>query len=98
MRRRIINIDPRTTRLYSYPNETVLVKCDCTNGAISLTMPDARGVENTELKVIKTDATASTVTLTGTSGQTINGAATATLTTQWQSVTLESDGQNWLSF
>ena len=61
-------------------------------------MPDARGVENTELKVVKTDATANTVTLAGINGQKINGDTTATLDTQWQSVTLESDGQNWLSF
>ena len=97
MRRRILNIDPRTTRIYSHPNEVIIAKCDCTNGNVSLTMPDARGVENTELKVVKTDATANTVTLAGINNQTINGSITLVISGQWSAAAIESDGQNWIA-
>lgn len=49
-----------------------------------------------ELAVIKTDASANTVTIDPSGTQTINGASTYVLSTQYQRVTIISDGTNWL--
>ncbi len=60
--------------------------------AFAVTLPAAAA--NISVLVKKVDASANVVTITPASG-TIDGAATATLTAQWQSKELISDGTNW---
>lgn len=48
------------------------------------------------LTIIKTDASANTVTVDPNGAQTINGAATKVLAAQYDRVTIKSDGTNWL--
>lgn len=45
----------------------------------------------------KTDASANTVTIDTTGGQTIDGAATQTLTTQWETMRVQSTGSAWVT-
>jgi hypothetical protein len=67
---------------------------DATGASQTLTLPDARGQVGNSFVIKKVDATANTVTIDTAYG-TIDGAATRVLTTQYQSVTIQSDGTNY---
>lgn len=62
------------------------------SGTTTITMPTAVG--NSNLYTIKRTGT-NTVTIATTSAQTIDGSSTATLTVQYASIDLISDGANW---
>lgn len=60
---------------------------DTTAGVISFILPDPTTVKpNTTVTVIKIDAAANNVDVTVAGGSTINGSATQSLTTQWESM------------
>lgn len=65
------------------------------SGTTTLTLPTAVGNTN-RYTVKRTDATLTT-TIATTSSQTIDGASTYTLTSQYESVDLISNGSNWLT-
>lgn len=80
-----------TVRLSDY-----LVACDATAAAFTVTLPlvvDAKGMT---FLVFKTDASANAVTVDGAGAETINGAATISLATQWTKALLYCDGTQWL--
>lgn len=74
---------------------TVLV--DATTGAFTVNLPSAVGIRGRRFTVVKVDASANAVTVDALGAQTINGALTLALSTQWSGVTLESDGANWVA-
>ena len=77
--------------------KTILV--NATGGARTITLPNLSGSDNGfTVQVMKTDDSANAVTLDGNGNDTINGAATQKLTTQYQAVTLEWDGSAWFLF
>lgn len=87
---RSINIlSASTTTLGSTANTDYIYIC---NGACTLTMPTAVG--NTNLYVIKNIT--GTDTINTTSSQTIDGSTSISLTTDYLSITLISDGANWI--
>jgi hypothetical protein len=67
--------------------------CDCTSNTITINLPAASAGQRFEIK--KIDASANAVTIDGNASETIDGALTATLTTQYESITIVSDGTNW---
>lgn len=64
------------------------------SGNITVTLPDAATVEQ-KILVIKHIAASGTTTVDGNGSQTIDGATTEGLTTQYQSIMIQSDGSNW---
>ena len=67
--------------------------CDCTSNAITVNLDAANaGIQYT---IKKTDASANAVTIDGFGAETIDGAATKVINTQYESVTIVSDGTNW---
>lgn len=72
-----------------------LALCSASGGAITLTLPAAASWTGHEINCKKTDSTANVVTIDGNSAETIDGAATRALKTQYESITLISDGSNW---
>lgn len=68
---------------------------NATGGAFSVTLPTAVGYTGLRFIVKKIDASANAVTIATTSAQTIDGAATVSLTAQWQVQEVVSDGANW---
>lgn len=70
------------------------VLIDATAGAITLTLPTAVG-RSTPVTGKKTDATTHAVTFTPQAGQLIDGASTAAVSAQWESLTLIPSGGNW---
>lgn len=64
-------------------------------GAQTFTLPDATAVAGRVYNIKKTGASG-TLTVDTTSAQTIDGALTALLATQYDNITVQSDGANWL--
>lgn len=65
-------------------------------GGITLTLPSAVGRSGAIFDIVKVDAGAGAVTVDGNGAETINGATTYSLSNQWDSVTIISDGTNWV--
>lgn len=83
-----------------------LILCDATTGGavnFTVTLYTAVGNRGREITIKKVDATTGgatattdgTITIDGNGSETIDGATTLLLTTQYQSVTLRSDNANW---
>lgn len=85
------------TAAYTITDSDNIIDVDTTAGAITITLPTAVGRNGREYRITKIDAAANNVTIATTSSQTINGAATKVLTTQWQSTLLYSNGANWIA-
>ncbi len=72
-----------------------LITVDANSAPVTVTLPPAADQPNCEISVKKTDASANAVTVDGYSTETIDGSATYSLTTQYQSVTVKSNGTAW---
>ena len=68
--------------------------CDCTSNAITINLP-AASQAGRRYEIKKIDATSNAVTIDGNGSETIDGATTITITSQYESVTIVSDGQDW---
>jgi hypothetical protein len=73
-----------------------VIKADATSGGITVNLPSAAPNPVT-YTIIKADATGNAVTVDPFGSQTINGSATRILSAQWETVTLRSDGSNWIA-
>ena len=67
---------------------------NCTANTFTVTLPTAVGITGRQY-VIKNSG-AGVITVDGNAAETIDGAADATLATQYDSITLASDGANWV--
>lgn len=74
-----------------------MVKVDASGGARTVNLPAASGLSGLFYTIIKSDSSANNVTIDGNASETINGATTYLLTSQYQSVVLRCDGSNWLT-
>jgi len=72
------------------------VIADATSGIVTLAMPPASEVTANRFFVTKTDATANTVVLDFDGSETCSGANTVTLTAQYVTVEVLSDGTNYM--
>jgi hypothetical protein len=72
------------------------VLCNATGGAITATLPPAAACKGFPVTIKKTDASGNAVTVDGNASETIDGAANYPLAAQWNSVTVQSDGTNFV--
>jgi len=72
-----------------------LVLADATSAAFAVTLLSVGAGAGQILTVKKTDASANAVTITASGSNLIDGASTYALSTQYQSVTVLSDGVAW---
>ena len=77
--------------------DDVLVLCDTTTGAFTVTLYTAVGNTGNKITIMKTDSALTAVTVDPNGSQTINGLTTVTLQDQYESLRLVSDGSNWVS-
>jgi len=84
-----------TTSSITIAAETKLQLVDATSGPVTITLPTALEATNRVLTVKKVDATANAVTIDGSGTETIDGAATRSITAQWDSMTIVSNGTTW---
>lgn len=74
-------------------HRTVLV--DASSGAVVINLPAASLNANRILNVKKIDASANTVTIDPNSSETIDGATTKVISTQWTNVRFQCNGTAW---
>jgi len=72
-----------------------LLVCDATAGAITMTLPSAALVPGRIYVFKRINSGANAVIVDPSGAETIDGAATHTLSAQWNSVTIMSDGTAW---
>lgn len=69
---------------------------DATSGGVTITLPTAVGITGRHYIIRKLDSSANAVTVDGNGSETINGATTYSLSSQYQVVSLMSDGAGWM--
>ena len=73
-----------------------MVLCNATSGAVVVTLPTATGIARREYIIKKIDSSANTVSIT--SAVNIDGASTYTITSQYNSIKVKSNGTQWYIF
>jgi len=84
------------TAAYTISDTDSIVIADATTAAYGLTLPSAVGIAGRQYLIKKRDSSANAVTVATTSSQTIDGASSFVLGSQWVFVTVISDGANWI--
>lgn len=84
------------TTTYAATGDEVVIPCDATSAGFTVGLPAAASYTGKRYTIVKTDSTFNVVTVDGNASETINGATTTTLNTQYEAVTIVSDGTNWL--
>lgn len=82
------------TGAYTLTASDYTILCDTAGGGFTLTLPAAASHPN-RVYVIKQIAASNTCTVDGNASETIDGAATHALSTQYDSITIQSNGSNW---
>lgn len=87
-----LNVTAKTTTYTAVANDFVLAS----GSAFTVTLPTAVGISGQTIRLKKTDASLTNIiTIATTSSQTIDGSTTFTLNTQYEELTVCSDGSNW---
>lgn len=71
------------------------ILADATSGSITISLPPASAFNEYHFKIKKKDITANTVIIDGSGSETIEGSLTYTLMTQYEGITIQSDGTAW---
>ena len=71
------------------------ILCDATTASFTVTLPASSGATRRMYVIKKIDSSANTVTIDGNASETIDGATTKVLTTQYASYTIQCNGSNW---
>lgn len=83
------------TAAYTARRGDDVIRGDATGAAFSITLPPANQYSGMQFIIKKIDASANAVTIDGNGAETIDGALTVALSTQYESRTLVSNGTGW---
>ena len=83
------------TANYTVTVNDAFIPVDCSSGAITVTLRQAGEAKGKRLTVKKIDSTANALTVDGNGSETIDGATTAVITGQYDSICLMSSGTEW---
>lgn len=90
-----LNLNIRTVTGSITAAEDFTILCDATSGGITINLPAASTVTGRIYNVKKIDNSVNTVTIDPDSTETIDGAATNVISTQWTNIQFQSNGTNW---
>ena len=88
------NLVTKTGNYTATSNDYTII-CNATSGSFTITLPAVASHTNRMYHIKKIDSSANTVTVDGNGAETIDDATTAVLTTQYESITIQSDGSEW---
>jgi hypothetical protein len=74
-------------------NHTIL--CDCTSNNITVNLPQTSTASGVLYYIKKIDSSSNTITIDGSTSETIDGETTITLSSQYDSLTIQCDGSAW---
>jgi hypothetical protein len=94
IRDRRLRLQRETTASLTLGAQDEIVYADATGGAITITLPDARRFWGYEYTIKRLNAGANLVTIDG-DGALIDGGATFPIGTQYEAITVSSDGEAW---
>lgn len=77
---------------YTITSSDTVIFADCTSGNVIITLPTASTVSGYRFYIKRTDGSANTVSVARSGSDTIDGATSQSLTAQYTSVTVVSDG------
>ena len=83
------------TAAYTATARDQTILCNASSGAFTVTLPAAQGISGRIYRIKKTDSGGNAVTVDGNSSETIDGATTNVLSSQYDVVELQCDGSNW---
>jgi lysophospholipase L1-like esterase len=83
------------TANYTATSGDSVVLCNASAAPVTITLPTAVGIPGRSFQVKKTDNSVNSCTIAASSNQTIDGAATVSLATQYSSRKMASDNANW---
>ena len=88
---------PRTSvsTTYTIVENDGVVLCDAASGSFTVTLPPASGIDGKVYHIKKTDSSANVVTIDGDGSETIDGALTQVLASQYDALTITSDDTEW---
>ncbi len=89
------DVPTTATATYTMVDSDHLIPCNATGAPFPVFLITAAGREGRRLVVKKLDASANAITVDPKDAETIDGAASVTLTTQYETVELVSNGTNW---
>ena len=84
-----------TTTPYTATSADDVILIDATAGAKTVNLPAAAGASEKVYIIKKTDSSFNAVTIDPNASETIDGSTTTTINTQFESITIQSDGTNW---
>lgn len=88
------NIRTETGNYTAVESDHIII-CNATAGAITVTLGAASGLNRQIYHIKKTDVSGNAVTIDANSTETIDGALTNVLNTQYDNVMIVCDGSNW---
>ncbi len=71
------------------------ILCDCTSNAVTINLPAVAASEGRKLEIKKIDSSGNAVTIDASGSETIDGATTKTLSSQWASRSIKTNGTAW---
>jgi hypothetical protein len=83
------------TTTYTGTGDESTIVCDASGAAFTVTLPAAASFTGKHYYIIKTDTSLNAVTIDGNASETINGATTTTINTQYECIKIVCDGSNW---
>lgn len=83
------------TAAYTITISDRVILCDATVGAFTVSLPASLASIGRQFYIKKIDASSNVVTIDADATEEVDGGLTADLTTQYESVTLVSDGTAW---
>jgi len=83
---------------YTTTQSDDVILCDASSDAITVTLMPASNVIGKIYYLKKVDSSGNAVTVDGDESETIDGSTTQSLSSQYDSITIISDGNNWYKF
>ncbi|MBU1956048.1 MAG: hypothetical protein KJ769_08425, partial [Candidatus Margulisbacteria bacterium] len=83
------------TAAYTVTTSDYFIECNSTSAIFTVALPTAVGCAGREYVFVKNNV-ANDITIDPYNVETINGAATHALVTQWSKIVIFSNGTNWL--
>ncbi len=71
------------------------IRCDASGGGFTITLPAVASHTGRVLHIKKSDSSGNVVVVDGASSEEIDGATTASLTVQFEVITIQSNGSSW---
>lgn len=84
-----------TSASYTVLSTDHTILCDCTSNAITVNLPTVASSEGRTLHIKKIDSSGNAVTIDGSGSETIDGSTTKSLSSQWASRIIKSNGSAW---